>query len=564
MEPQKKIRIGDLLVQNRIISHDQLMNALAEQKKTGRKLGRTLIDLNYISETDLLNFLSRQLQIPFLDITKYKRKPEVCKELPENLARRFRVMLLESGDKDVLLAMADPTDLMGMDEIGRTLKKRIRQAVVRESDLLTAIDQAYRRTDEISNLAEQLSDELSEHNFDFNNLLSSVEVSDAPVVKLLQSIFEDAVQTNASDIHIEPDEKVLRIRQRIDGVLSEHILDNINIAPALVVRLKLMCGLNISEKRLPQDGRFSIRVKNKNLDVRLSTLPIQNGESVVMRILDQSKGLLDLNMLGMPDEVLLRFQTHIRNPHGLILVTGPTGSGKTTTLYAALSAVNHPQTKIITAEDPVEYSLPRINQAQINDKIGLSFASVLRSALRQDPDVILVGEIRDKETAEIAVRASITGHLVFSTLHTNGAVETATRLLDMGIEGYILASSLKAIIAQRLVRKICDRCARPATLKEEQRIWLEQSFNISAAGFPLTKGEGCHHCNQIGYRGRIGVYELLEMRHETLDALRRSDSAAFVAAARATPGFKTFSEQALELVKQGQTSLHEVMRISEN
>ncbi|PPD32793.1 MAG: MSHA biogenesis protein MshE [Methylomonas sp.] len=563
MEPQKKIRIGDLLVQNRIISHDQLMNALSEQKKTGRKLGRTLIDLHFISETDLLNFLSRQLQIPFLDIAQYKRKPEVCKELPENLARRFRVMLLESNANDVLLAMADPTDLMGLDEISRVLKKRIRQAVVRESDLLNTIDQAYRRTEEISNLAEQLSDELSENNFDFNNLLSNAEVTDAPVVKLLQSIFEDAVQTNASDIHIEPDEKVLRIRQRIDGVLNEHVLDSINIAPALVVRLKLMCGLNISEKRLPQDGRFSIRVKNKNLDVRLSTLPIQNGESVVMRILDQSKGLLDLQVIGMPADVLQRFKAQISNPHGLILVTGPTGSGKTTTLYAALSAVNHPQTKIITAEDPVEYSLPRINQAQINEKIGLTFASVLRSALRQDPDVILVGEIRDRETAEIAVRASITGHLVFSTLHTNGAVETATRLLDMGIEGYILASSLKVIIAQRLVRKICDRCAEPMTIDENQSIWLEQTFNLQAANIAFKQGVGCQHCNNIGYHGRIGVYELLEMGHETLDALRRNDSAGFVTAARSTPNFKSFTEHALELVKQGSTTLNEVMRISE-
>jgi MSHA biogenesis protein MshE len=563
MEPQKKIRIGDLLVQNRIISHDQLMTALTEQKKTGRKLGRTLIDLNYISETDLLNFLSRQLQIPFLDIAQYKRKPEVCKELPESLARRFRVMLLESNPQDVLLAMTDPTDLMGLDEIGRVLKKRIRQAVVRESDLLNAIDQAYRRTEEISTLAGQLSEELSEHNFDINTLLSSAEVSDAPVVKLLQSIFEDAIQTNASDIHIEPDERVLRIRQRVDGVLNEHILDNINIAPALVVRLKLMCGLNISEKRLPQDGRFSIRVKNKNLDVRFSTLPIQNGESVVMRILDQSKGLLDLNLLGMPADLLERFKAHIRSPHGLILVTGPTGSGKTTTLYAALSSVNHPQTKIITAEDPVEYSLPRINQAQINEKIGLTFASVLRSALRQDPDVILVGEIRDRETAEIAVRASITGHLVFSTLHTNGAVETATRLLDMGIEGYILASSLKVIMAQRLVRKNCDRCVETTQIEESDSIWVEKTFNLDTAKLVLKQGIGCQYCNHTGYRGRIGVYELLEMSHNTLDALRRNDSAAFVIAARNTPNFKTFSEQAMELVKQGLTTVQEIMRISE-
>lgn len=562
MEPQKKIRIGDLLVQHKIISHEQLMAALTEQKKSGRKLGRTLIDLNFINETELLNFLSRQLQIPFLDIAQYKRKPEVCRELPESMARRFRVMLLESNANDVLLAMADPTDLMSMDEISRTLKKRIRPAVVRESDLLSAIDQAYRRTEEISNLAEQLSDELSENDFDFASMLSSAEVADAPVVRLLQSIFEDAVQTSASDIHIEPDEKALRIRQRIDGVLHEQVLDSINIAPALVVRLKLMCGLNISEKRLPQDGRFSIRVKNKALDIRLSTLPIKHGESVVMRILDQSKGLLDLDILGMPTDLVRRFKGHIRNPHGLILVTGPTGSGKTTTLYAALSEVNEPQNKIITAEDPIEYSLPRINQSQINDKIGLTFASVLRSALRQDPDVILVGEIRDRETAEIAVRASITGHLVFSTLHTNSAVETATRLLDMGIEGYILASALKVIMAQRLVKRVCDRCSIDAKPDESALIWLENSFNLKADGLVWRHGSGCPFCNHSGYKGRIGVYELLEMQATSLDALRRNDSAAFVAAAKATPGFKPFSEQALELARQGVTSLDEVIRIS--
>jgi len=562
MEERKKIRIGDLLVQHRIITHDQLMLALAEQKKTGRKLGRTLIDLKYISETELLNFLSRQLQIPYIDIAQYKRKDEVCRELPENLARRFRVMLLESGASDVLLATADPTDLMGLDEISRMLKKRIRPAVVRESDLLIAIDQAYRRTEQISNLAEQLSDELSENDLDFATLLSSAEVSEAPVVRLLQSIFEDAVQTSASDIHIEPDEKVLRIRQRIDGLLHEQVLDSINIAPALVVRLKLMCGLNISEKRLPQDGRFSIRVMHKLLDVRLSSLPVQNGESVVMRILDHSKGLLDLEHLGMPDTLLRSFKSHIQKPHGMILVTGPTGSGKTTTLYAALSAVNAPHCKIITAEDPIEYRIPRVNQTQINEKIGLNFANVLRSALRQDPDVILVGEIRDQETAEIAIRASMTGHLVFSTLHTNSAVETATRLLDMGIEGYILASALRVIVAQRLVRKICDRCVTHTVPDEGMVIWLERVFDVSAASIAFKQGQGCPHCNHSGFKGRVGVYELLEMRHDTLDALRRNDSSAFITAAMATPDFRTFSEQALALVVQGITTLDELQRIT--
>ncbi len=563
MTPRKRIRIGDLLVQNRIITHEQLMSALAEQKKSGRKLGRTLVDLNFISETDLLNFLSRQLQIPFIEISQYPRQDEVVNLLPESLARRFRVMLLESNEHDVLLAMADPTDLMGLDELTRILKKRIRQAVVRESDLLSVIDQSYRRTGEISDLAGQLDDELADNDFDFNTLITSDEVAEAPVVKLLQSIFEDAAQVNASDIHIEPDEKVLRIRQRIDGVLNEQILNEVKIAPALVVRLKLMSGLNISEKRLPQDGRFSIRVKGKSLDIRLSTLPVTHGESIVMRLLDHSQGLLNLNKLGIPEDLLNRFKSYIKNPHGLILVTGPTGSGKTTTLYAALTEVNKPDTKIITAEDPVEYSLPRINQSQVNEKIGLTFASVLRSALRQDPDVILVGEMRDTETAEIAIRASITGHLVFSTLHTNGAVETAMRLLDMGVEGYILASALQVIIAQRLVRRICEHCSTSdKEIEQTHRTWLENSFNCDSKTIQFKHGTGCHHCNQTGYSGRIGVYELLEMRHETLDALRRGDSSAFTLAAENTPGFVPFTECALEFVRQGITSLDEVIRIT--
>ncbi len=562
MEVTKKIRIGDLLIQNRVITHEQLLAALAEQKKTGRKLGRTLIDLNFIKETDLLNFLSRQLQIPFLDISRHPRSPETVKMLPESLARRFRVMLLENNANDVLLAMADPTDLMAVDELTRVLKKTIRAAVVRESDLLAAIDQSYRRTEEIGALAEKLRNELSGNDVDLDSLLTSEEVTDAPVVKLLQSLFEDAVQAKASDIHIEPDEKVLRIRQRVDGVLVEQVLDEANIAPAVVIRLKLIAGLNISEKRLPQDGRFNIRVKSRTLDVRISTLPVQHGESVVMRLLDHSQGLLDLSQLGIPEDILNRFRKHINSPHGLILVTGPTGSGKTTTLYAALTEINKPETKIITAEDPVEYSLARINQAQVNDKVGLTFAAVLRSALRQDPDIILVGEMRDSETAEIAIRASITGHLVFSTLHTNGAIETATRLLDMGVEGYVLASALRVIIAQRLVRRICEYCSEPAPVEPGQLIWLEKFLNKASSQTGFQHGRGCVQCNYTGYKGRIGVYELLELGSETLDALRRNDSAGFTQAALQTPGFVRFSNCAAEYAEQGITTVEEVLRIT--
>jgi MSHA biogenesis protein MshE len=561
MDTSKKIRIGDLLVQNQVISHEQLMAALAEQKKTGRKLGRTLIDLKFISETELLNFLSRQLQIPFLNIIQYPRKPDVVRIIPESIARRFRVLLLENNANDVLLAMADPTDLLGLDELTRIVKKTIRPAVVRESDLLTVIDQSYRRTDEINTLAEQLHVELSENDVDLNTLLASDSVADAPVVKLLQSIFDDAVQAKASDIHIEPDATVLRIRQRVDGVLTEHVLDEVSIASALLIRLKLMAGLNISEKRLPQDGRFNIRVKNKSLDVRLSTLPVQYGESVVMRLLDHSQELLNLDHLGLPAPLLKTFCKHIKSPHGLILVTGPTGSGKTTTLYAALSEMNFPETKIITAEDPIEYSLPRINQSQVNEKVGLTFAGILRSALRQDPDIILVGEMRDNETADIAIRASITGHLVLSTLHTNGAIETATRLMDMGVEGFVLASALKAIIAQRLVRKICESCSEPTEIEPSKLAWIEQVTKKDYSNSIFKKGRGCHHCNHTGYKGRIGVYELLEMRPETLDALRRNDAAAFAAAALQTPGFVRYARCAADYAQQGITTVHEVLRL---
>jgi MSHA biogenesis protein MshE len=557
-----KIRVGAWMVKNGIITNEQRLFSLEEQKKTGKKLGPLLLDLGFVKERNLLDFQAWQLNIPFIDILRYPINPDIVNLLPEALARRFRVLLLENNAGYMLLAMADPNDLMAQDELSRVLRKSIRVAIVTKSDLLAVIDQSYRRTAEIGVLAEKLGTELSQNYVDLDALLVSDEVADAPVVRLLQSLFEDAVQAKASDIHIEPDEKVLRIRQRVDGVLIEQVLDEINIASALVIRLKLIAGLNISEKRTPQDGRFAIRVKGRTLDIRISTLPIQNGESVVMRLLDNSHGLLDLGKLGIPPAILENFRHYINNPDGLILVTGPTGSGKTTTLYAALSEVNKPETKIITAEDPVEYSLPRINQVQVNEKIGLSFANVLRSALRQDPDIILVGEIRDSETAHIAIRASITGHLVLSTLHTKGAIETATRLLDMGVEGYILAGALKVIIAQRLVRRICPYCIEPVQIEPGQMIWLEKSQNKDYSQSQFKQGSGCNQCNHTGYKGRIGVYELLSLDTETLNALRANDAVAFTKAAMQTPGFIRFSTCAAEYAEQGITTVSEVLRIT--
>jgi MSHA biogenesis protein MshE len=558
----KKIRIGDLLVQSGIITQVQLEQALASQKETGRKLGKTLVELGFVREPELLEFLSRQLQIPLLNLRQYKIDPEAVKLLPEAQARRFRAMVLSRSGQEAIVGMADPTDIVAFDEIGRILHMPVQVALVREADLLHMIDQLYRRTEEITHLAGQIGEELAQNDFDLASLAGSVDVADAPVVKLLQSLFQDAVQVRASDIHIEPDEGLLRIRQRVDGVLQEHVIQEKRAAAALVSRLKLMSGLNISERRVPQDGRFSIRVRERNIDVRLSTMPVQHGESVVMRLLDRSAGMLNLEQVGMPADMLRRFRRNIRLPHGMVLVTGPTGSGKTTTLYAALSELNSPEKKIITAEDPVEYTLPRINQVQVHTQIGLTFASVLRAALRQDPDIVLVGEMRDRETAEIALRASLTGHLVLSTLHTNGAIATASRLLDMGAEGFLVAAALRAIVAQRLVRKICDHCSLPDEPDFQDRAGLEAELGVSVAGIAFRRGVGCQNCNNTGYRGRIGVYELLETNPAMLDALRRNDSAAFTVAAAGAEGFRPFTQCALDYAAQGVTSLEEVMRIS--
>lgn len=558
----KKIRLGDLLVQENIITEEQLMQALAQQKKTGQRLGRALIEMQLIEEDQLLKLLSQQLEVPFVQLRNYNFDTQLTQRLPETLARRFRAIVLAEDGTELLIGMADPLDMFAYDEMGRILSCPIKMAVVRESELLDTLDIIYRRTDEINNLAEELSDELTEDVYDIGTI-DTETAEDAPVVKLLQTIFEDAVQVKASDIHIEPDETLLRIRQRVDGVLQEHVMNEKRIASALVLRLKLMSSLNISEKRLPQDGRFNLKVKNRNIDVRISTLPTQHGESVVMRLLDQTDGAIDITRVGMPPEILGRFRQQIHMPHGLVLVTGPTGSGKTTTLYGALKELNQPQTKIITVEDPVEYRLPRISQVQVHEKIGLDFSTVLRSCLRQDPDVLLVGEIRDQETADIALRASMTGHLVLSTLHTNDAISSAMRLIDIGLEGYLVASSLRAIIAQRLVRRICESCSVDYELEAQDKVWLETILGQPADNLHFKTGAGCPHCNNSGYRGRVGVFELLTIDNKLADALRQENPMEFTRQAKEQEGFRPLSVCALEYAVKGITSLDEVFRVAE-
>ncbi len=561
LKPQQKIRVGDLLVEKGILSQEQLSLVLDEQKRSGRKFGRTVIDLGFVSEDKLLLEMSSHFALPYIDISRFQFNADITRRLPESLARRYRAIILMEEEDQYFVGFVDPLDILAVDEVQRSLKRKIVAAFVKEQDVLNAIDRIYRRTEQIASIAGELDDELSETDLDLDSLLAESDATEAPVVRLLQNIFEDAVQVAASDIHIEPDEHVLRVRLRIDGELQEQVMKEKRVVSALVSRLKIMSGLDISEKRLPQDGRFNIRILNRSVDVRLSTLPTQYGEAVVMRLLDQSQGLLNLNSLGMTDKIRQHFSNIITRPHGLVLVTGPTGSGKSTTLYAALNTLNAANKKIITAEDPVEYRLPRINQVQINTKIGLDFSRILRTALRQDPDIMLIGEMRDTETTEIALRAAMTGHLVLSTLHTNDAISSAMRLMDMGADSYLVASSIRAVIGQRLVRKVCKNCKVQYKPDAQERAWLK-GMGQDPDAQPFYHGEGCHHCSNSGYVGRTGVYELLEFDDDMLDALRQNDTALFTKVAKNSAMYLPMAQCALEFAMAGKTTLSEVFKIT--
>jgi MSHA biogenesis protein MshE len=556
-----KIRLGDLLVQNNLINDEQLKTALSEQRQSGRKLGATLIALNMVTEDQLLELLSTHLNVPLINIDDYRVNPEAVKLLPEIQARRYRALVLDDKGDKLLVGMSDPGDINAVDDLSNRLPKPIEIAVVSETQLFAAYENFYRKTEEIASFAQELAEEYDDSQ-DFELNMGVDGEQETAVAKLLQSIFEDAVMAKASDIHIEPEEKQLRIRQRVDGQLQETIIPERNIAAALVLRLKLMSGLDISEKRLPQDGRAQIKIKGRVIDVRVSTMPVQAGESVVMRLLDQSQGILTLAQTGMPPSIVKRYRKLLQRPHGMILVTGPTGSGKTTTLYGSLSELNKPQSKIITVEDPVEYRLPRINQVQVNHKIDLTFSQVLRTTLRQDPDIIMVGEMRDKETVEIGLRGALTGHLVLSTLHTNDSISSAIRLLDMGAPGYLVASSLRAIIAQRLVRRICDNCVVDEEVSSEAYFWLK-TLNEDISDITFKKGKGCQKCNHSGYRGRVGVFELLEMTEAMMTALKNNDTSAFSEAARVSPDYKPLAHSALLYAKEGITSIDEVLKLVE-
>lgn len=563
MARPEKIRLGDLLIQQGLLTGEQLKQALEEQKLTGRKLGRVFVDSGYVTEIQICEALARQLQAPYVDLLSRNPNAEHVKLLPETQARRLRALVLGEQAGALLVGFVDPTDMGSYDEVARLTRREIALAVIAESQFLAAVDRLYTRTEEISGLAQALTQDMAAGDAEFGELFGlSAAAEDAPVVKLLNTVFEEALRTRASDIHVEPQESQLRIRFRIDGVLYVQMEADAKIASAVALRLKLMSGLDISEKRLPQDGRFQVSVRGRGVDVRISTMPTQFGESVVMRLLNQNTGLLSLEKMKIPPRVLDRLRHTIHRPSGMVLVTGPTGSGKTTTLYAALSELNTPDKKIITVEDPVEYRLPGLNQVQVHEKIDLSFGRVLRTALRQDPDIVLVGEMRDQLTAEIGMRAALTGHLVLSTLHTNDALSTPIRLLDMGVPSYMVGLAVNLVLAQRLVRTICPSCSEDHPLSESERKWLALDLGAEAAAVSCRRGRGCAHCGNSGYQGRTGVYEMIEMTDELVAAINHDDAGVFIAAGRKQMNGETLRRDAVRLVREGRTTLDEAMRIS--
>ncbi len=567
--PATKLRLGEILVEQGALTAEQLETALAQQRSSGLRLGKILIGQGLLSERALAVALSRQLRLQYVDLRGAEIDVELARRIPESLARRMRAIPIKQHGRraqdPIVVGMVDPLEVDAISDLERQLDRPVEIAAVEESKLLAAIDRIYRRTAEISGLARELERDLGtsiEGAVDLGQMSLGARAEDAPVVRLLQSILADAARVRASDIHIEPQAAGVQIRFRIDGVLTPQTQLDTKVGPALVLRLKIVAGLDIAEKRLPQDGRFVAQLDGAATDIRLSTLPTQHGESVVMRLLGRQGGLLSLDELGMPEPMLRALRATAERASGMVLVTGPTGSGKTSTLYALMSHMNTPQHKLMTVEDPVEIRLPGIVQVQVNEKIGLNFSTVLRSMLRQDPDVLLVGEMRDGDTVETGLRAAMTGHMVLSTLHTNSAASTPARLLDMGAPPYLVAMSLQVVIAQRLVRRLCPHCAEPQDLNARERAFVERMMPGFDPATMLKTGRGCGECNGTGFAGRIGVYEMLQMDEALAHTLITADSVAFAAAAQQRIGDATLERHALRRALDGETTVNEAMRIA--
>lgn len=548
----------DLLLKKGIITQEQVDKAREETAKTGITIEKALEKLGFISEVDITKAFAGQLEIPFIDLTGYLIDPEVIKLVPETTAKKFKAVPLFKIADSLTIAMADPEDIFAVDEIREKSGVNSIDIVLSTPDMIQkVIDQYYGALGDAKELVKDLTIEKMEASLKGVKTLEGM-AEEAPIIKLVNLIIMQAVKDKASDIHIEPTQDNILIRYRIDGILQEAQQIPKHLQSAIASRVKVMAGMDIAETRNPQDGRIQLKMENKNLDLRVSSFPTVYGENLVLRILDKTSVLLGLTELGFLKENLKDFDKIIRHPNGIVLVTGPTGSGKTTTLYAALASINTIEKNIITIEDPVEYEIPLIRQTQVNPRAGLTFANGLRSILRQDPDIIMVGEIRDKETAEIAIQASLTGHLVLSTLHTNDAASSLTRLIDMGVEPYLISSSVIAVLAQRLVRVICTKCKEEYIPAEEVIKDLGLNEKIK-----FYRGKGCMQCKNSGFSGRIGIYELLIINDEIKNMVTAKMPANEIKKKCVSSGMRLLYEDGLEKVKNGITSIEEVLRVTQ-
>lgn len=558
---RKKIRIGDALIERGYISQEQLKSALEEQKVKKKRLGDTLVDMGVISRDKLNEVLCDLLKIEFADLRKNPPDKKMVDLLDEKIMRQYNVIPIGYYNNDfnmLLLAMADPQDLIAMDDVGLITNKQVMPVLANLSDINQQLDKFFGKT-AAKAMAEKFKSQQTVVEESKEEAQRREDIENSPIVQLVNKLIEQAVRERASDIHIEPFETEVRVRFRIDGALREIITYDVSMLNAITARLKIMSNMDISEKRKPQDGRITIMVDGREYDIRVSNLPTCFGEKVVMRIASKEGFKKEKKDLGLTDEDLVKFDNILKNPHGIILVTGPTGSGKSTTLYTALSALNTEDVNIITVEDPVEANIDGINQVMVNVKAEMTFANALRSILRQDPDIIMIGEIRDGETAEIAVRASITGHLVVSTLHTNSTANTVSRLIDMGVEPYLIADSLVGIIAQRLVRRLCPECKKPhqVTMREKYELSLppDQEFTI-------YEPVGCQNCGGSGYYGRIGIYEIMTVTGKIKSVIAHGGDADEIKKAAVEEGMTTLKAAARKYVLSGITSLSEMTKVT--
>jgi type IV pilus assembly protein PilB len=566
-------RLGELLVKSGQITNEQLKEALANQRETGGRLGTNLVKMGLIQETALVEFLSKHFKVSAINLSSVEVDDAVVKIIPADVARKYTIMPVSKAGAKVTIAMLDPTNVFAMDDIKFMTGYNVEPVIASETAIRAAIDKYYGTTHalELKKVMEDLDDDggggdlevLDEEPEEFDIDALADESDEAPVVRLVNIILTDAIKRGASDIHVEPYERKYRCRYRIDGILYEVMHPPLRLREAITSRIKIMAKLDIAEKRLPQDGRIKIKTKvgdrEKELDYRVSVLPTIFGEKIVLRLLDKDNLMLDMTKLGFEAESLQLFEFAIKQPYGMVLVTGPTGSGKTNTLYSALSNLNKPDTNILTAEDPVEFNLPGINQVQMKESIGLNFAASLRSFLRQDPNIILVGEVRDFETAEVAIKAALTGHLVLSTLHTNDAPSTINRLMNMGIEPFLVATSVNLVVAQRLVRKICNFCKEPVDVPPASLVNIGFKER-EARTIKLFKGRGCEQCSDTGYKGRTGLYEVMEIDDEIRELILSGASSIELREKAVENGMITLRLSGLQKIRDGVSSLEEVVR----